>query len=108
MNEPQVPLTRGIRKQITDAAARMYREAVWGKPTADRPLGLDAYAKDFWRQEDADEWELGYCDSPDRVALVYLFEAIRQMNGTNYTATRTCIRLALEELDGRADRFVGI
>lgn len=59
------------------------------------------YVKDFRRQEDDDQYDPGCCDYLDRPAMVYLYEAMRQMCGTNYAGAFACVQLAADHLDAR-------
>ncbi|MGV9673557.1 hypothetical protein ACWDPV_23730 [Gordonia sp. NPDC003504] len=93
-----------INTQITDAAQRLYRAGVFGKPTAATALGASDYAREHWSMEDADHYRLGYPDYPDRPAMVYLVEAARQLCAQRHENAATCLELALAEIRRKAER----
>ncbi len=93
-----------IHTQITDAAQRLYRAGVFGRPTATTALGVGDYAREYWSMEDADHYRLGYPDYPDRAAMVYLVEAARQLCAQQHENAATCLELALAEIRRKAER----
>lgn len=82
--------------QISEALTAMRRTGI---PIADYDAEYaTSYMEYFWELEDADKFSCGYCDFPDRKALIYMHEAMKMLCAQQHEWATRLLALADAEM----------